>query len=111
MCFDEATSALDTETEKEVQAAIDEVSQGSTSLIIAHRLSTVRQCDKIIVLKYGSIVEEGSHDELLKIENGYYRTLWGKQDEQGRRQRQELEDAEKEKKELEAEWEKRRKEA
>jgi ABC-type multidrug transport system fused ATPase/permease subunit len=57
MCFDEATSALDTETERQVQESIKEVSQGSTSLIIAHRLSTVRDCDNIIVLKYGEIVE------------------------------------------------------
>ena len=78
MCFDEATSALDTETERSVQAAINEVSQGSTSLIIAHRLSTVRDCDKIIVLKHGQIVEEGPHDDLLKIEGGYYARLWNK---------------------------------
>lgn len=57
MCFDEATSALDTETEKQVQEAIDTVSKGSTSLIIAHRLSTVRNCDKIIALKHGVIME------------------------------------------------------
>lgn len=65
MCFDEATSALDTQTEREVQEAIAEVSEGSTTLIIAHRLSTVRDCDIIIVLKHGVIVEQGSHDELL----------------------------------------------
>ena len=53
MCFDEATSALDTKTESEVQDAINKVSKGSTSLIIAHRLSTVRDCDKIIVLQDG----------------------------------------------------------
>mmetsp|Transcript_14338 Transcript_14338/g.24414 ORF Transcript_14338/g.24414 Transcript_14338/m.24414 type:complete len:212 (-) Transcript_14338:170-805(-) len=81
MCFDEATSALDTETEKQVQQAINEVSEGSTTLIIAHRLSTVRDCDKIIVLKYGVIVEEGSHDELIAKEDGYYRRLWEKQSE------------------------------
>jgi len=57
MLFDEATSALDTETEKQVQEAINSVSKGSTSLIIAHRLSTVKDCDKIIVLKHGNIVE------------------------------------------------------
>jgi ATP-binding cassette subfamily B protein len=57
MCFDEATSALDTETERQVQKAIDDVAKDSTSLIIAHRLSTVRDCDFIIVLKYGEIVE------------------------------------------------------
>ena len=81
MCFDEATSALDTETERQVQDAINEVSQGSTSLIIAHRLSTVRDCDKIIVLKHGVIVEEGSHEVLLSLEGGYYKRLWDKQSE------------------------------
>jgi ABC-type multidrug transport system fused ATPase/permease subunit len=53
MCFDEATSALDTATEQEIQRAIEEVSKGSTTLMIAHRLSTVRNCDLIIVLKHG----------------------------------------------------------
>ena len=57
MMFDEATSALDTETERQVQSAINEVSKDSTSLIIAHRLSTVRDCDKIIVLKHGELIE------------------------------------------------------
>ena len=79
MCFDESTSALDTETEKQVQKAIDEVSKGATSLIIAHRLSTVRNCDLIIALKHGEIKEQGTHEELLKIPNGYYRNLWQKQ--------------------------------
>jgi len=55
MCFDEATSALDTETEKQVQEAIDSVAKDSTSLMIAHRLSTVRNCDIIIALKHGVI--------------------------------------------------------
>jgi len=67
MCFDEATSALDTETERKVQEAIDKVSSGSTSLMIAHRLSTVRACDIIIVLKQGEIVEKGTHEDLLAI--------------------------------------------
>ena len=57
MCFDEATSALDTATEKEIQKAIDEISKGSTSIMIAHRLSTVMQCDIIMVLKHGVLVE------------------------------------------------------
>jgi len=57
MCFDEATSALDTVTEREIQRAIEEISRGSTTLMIAHRLSTVRNCDIIIVLKHGKIVE------------------------------------------------------
>lgn len=65
MCFDEATSALDTTTEKEIQKAINDVSKGSTTLMIAHRLSTVRDCDQIIVLKHGVIVEQGHHDELV----------------------------------------------
>ena len=79
MLFDEATSALDTETEKQVQEAINQVSKGATSLIIAHRLSTVKDCDKIIVLKHGLIVETGSHEELLKNPDGYYNSLWSKQ--------------------------------
>lgn len=82
MMFDEATSALDNETEKQIQVAINEVSAGSTSLIIAHRLSTVRNCDKIIVLKHGVIVETGSHDELVNTHGGYYKSLWEKQSEQ-----------------------------
>ena len=57
MCFDEATSALDTATEKEIQKSIEEISKGSTSLMIAHRLSTVMNCDKIIVLRHGVILE------------------------------------------------------
>lgn len=65
MCFDEATSALDTETEREIQKAINDVSKGSTSLMIAHRLSTVQNCDIIIVLKHGIIVEQGTHNELI----------------------------------------------
>lgn len=79
MCFDEATSALDTETERLVQAAIDDIAKDSTSLIIAHRLSTVRNCDCIIALKHGKIIEQGSHDELLQLEDGYYKGLWEKQ--------------------------------
>merc|ERR1719453_1707100 len=75
----DSTSALDTETERMVQAAIDDIAKDSTSLIIAHRLSTVRNCDCIIALKYGKIIEQGSHDELLQIEGGYYKELWEKQ--------------------------------
>lgn len=92
MCFDEATSALDTETERQVQEAINEVSQGSTSLIIAHRLSTVRDCDNIIVLKFGEIVEQGSHEELLEIPDGYYKKLWNKQSEQQDKMKREAEE-------------------
>ena len=76
MCFDEATSALDTQTEREIQKSINDVSKGATSLMIAHRLSTTRDCDIIIVLKYGVIVEQGSHNELMQIPDGVYRNLW-----------------------------------
>lgn len=76
MCFDEATSALDTETERQVQEAIDSVAKDSTTLVIAHRLSTVRNADSIIVLKHGEIVEQGSHDELLDISEGVYKNMW-----------------------------------
>ena len=76
MCFDEATSALDTQTERDIQASINEVSKDATTLIIAHRLSTVRDCDTILVLKFGTIVEQGSHDELIKKCGGYYKKLW-----------------------------------
>jgi ABC-type multidrug transport system fused ATPase/permease subunit len=79
MCFDEATSALDTETERQVQEAIDDVARESTTLVIAHRLSTVRNADCIIVLKNGVIVEKGTHDELLELPNGTYRQMWDKQ--------------------------------
>lgn len=96
MLFDEATSALDTETEKQVQEAINQVSKGATSLIIAHRLSTVKDCDKIIVLKYGKIVETGSHEQLLQNTDGYYYSLWNKQSEQSERMRKEAEDKQKE---------------
>ena len=92
MCFDEATSALDTETEKQVQEAINEVSEGGTSIMIAHRLSTVRDCDKIIVLKYGKIVEEGSHDELIEKEDGYYKKLWFQQGKQAEGKKREMEE-------------------
>jgi ABC-type multidrug transport system fused ATPase/permease subunit len=74
LIFDEATSALDTISEKAVQKAIDEVSRGKTSIIIAHRLSTVKNCDKIFVLKNGELVGEGSHDELL-ANCEYYKRL------------------------------------
>ena len=77
-CFDEATSALDTITEREIQESINEVSHGITTLIIAHSLSTVKDCDRIIVLKQGVIHESGSHDELLNIEHGFYKMLWEK---------------------------------
>ena len=65
MIFDEATSALDTVSEKEVQESIDISCKGKTSIIIAHRLSTVKDCDKIFVMKNGKILDSGTHSELL----------------------------------------------
>lgn len=74
LILDEATSALDSESEKLVQDALDKLMEGRTSIVIAHRLATVRQADKIIVLDKGHIVEEGTHSELIGLD-GLYRTL------------------------------------
>ena len=78
LILDEATSALDTLTESEIKGALDNLSQKRTSLIIAHRLSTVIGADKIIVLQRGKIVEEGNHKELLK-KDGLYADMWSSQ--------------------------------
>ena len=76
--FDEATSALDSSTEKEIQENLEKISKGKTTLIIAHRLSTAADADNIIVLDKGEIVEEGTHDELLKL-GKMYLDMWEKQ--------------------------------
>lgn len=78
LILDEPTSAVDEETEKIIQEALKKVSTGKTVLVIAHRLSTIEKADRIMVVKQGSIVEEGSHDELLK-KQGVYRQLYGKE--------------------------------
>jgi ABC-type transport system involved in Fe-S cluster assembly fused permease/ATPase subunit len=78
LLFDEATSSLDTQTEKIVQKNIEEVTQNITTILIAHRLSTVVHADIIIVLDKGIIIEQGTHDELL-LNNGLYAQLWGQQ--------------------------------
>ncbi len=80
LMLDEATSALDSYTEKEIQAALDEVAQNRTTLVIAHRLSTIIHADNIIVLEKGRIAEQGNHGELLKKE-GLYAGLWARQRE------------------------------
>ena len=80
LMLDEATSALDSYTEKEIQAALDEVAKDRTTLVIAHRLSTIVQADNIIVLDKGSIVEQGDHNELMK-RGGLYAGLWFRQRE------------------------------
>jgi subfamily B ATP-binding cassette protein MsbA len=75
LILDEATSSLDSESEIEVQKALEFLMQGRTTLVIAHRLSTIRRADRIIVLSNGTLVEEGSHEELLE-KNGEYKKLY-----------------------------------
>ena len=74
--LDEATSALDNESEAIVQKAMDNLMQNRTVFIIAHRLSTIKNADRIAVINEGELVELGSHDELMQIENGQYKTLY-----------------------------------
>ena len=75
LILDEATSSLDSESEKLVQEALEILMQGRTSIIIAHRLATIRSADKILVLDQGIIAEQGTHKELLEVENGIYKNL------------------------------------
>lgn len=76
LVLDEATSSVDTETEILIQNAINKLMQGRTAIVIAHRLSTIQNAGKIIVLDHGEIKEMGTHQELLRIEEGYYRKLY-----------------------------------
>jgi len=75
LILDEATSSLDSESERLVQDAIEKLMVGRTSIVIAHRLSTIRNADQILVIDNGQIVEKGTHDELIGLENGIYRNL------------------------------------
>jgi ATP-binding cassette subfamily B protein len=79
LLLDEATSSLDSESEMYIQDALAKLIVGRTVIAVAHRLSTIRKMDRIVVVKNGRIVEEGSHDLLVKIENGVYQRLWNLQ--------------------------------
>ncbi len=75
LLLDEATSALDTKSEKAVQRALDNAKVGRTVVVVAHRLSTVRDADAIVVVDKGRVVEVGTHDQLLQIDGGVYAKL------------------------------------
>ncbi|EAD0588699.1 ABC transporter ATP-binding protein [Listeria monocytogenes] len=79
LILDEATSALDTETEQVIQASLEELAEGRTTLIIAHRLATIKHADRIIVVNETGIAETGTHDELLAQDNGSYKRLYDAQ--------------------------------
>ena len=79
LILDEATSSLDSESEVLIQQAMERLMVGRTTLVVAHRLSTVRALDRLLVMDRGRIIEEGSHDRLIRIENGLYRRLFERQ--------------------------------
>ena len=75
--LDEATSSIDTRTEVRIQKAFDTMMQGRTTFIVAHRLSTIREADVILVMKDGHIIEQGNHEALLKKKGRYYQLYQG----------------------------------
>jgi len=75
LILDEATSSLDSESERLVQEALEKLMQGRTSFVIAHRLSTIRKADKILVLEKGTLKESGTHEQLMQLPDGLYRSL------------------------------------
>lgn len=79
LILDEATSSVDTYSEQLIQYATDKITKGRTSIVIAHRLATIKKADKIIVMDKGLIAEQGTHKELLKKKNGFYKNLYDKQ--------------------------------
>lgn len=78
MLLDEATASLDSNTEREIQAALETVTEGRTTITIAHRLSTITNSDQIIVVHQGMVVERGTHKELLELKGRYF-GMWEKQ--------------------------------
>ena len=78
LILDEATSSIDTRTEMRIQAAFAKLMEGRTTFIVAHRLSTIREADVILVMKDGRIIEQGNHDSLLK-QGGFYKHLYESQ--------------------------------
>jgi ATP-binding cassette subfamily B multidrug efflux pump len=76
LVLDEATSSVDAYSEQLIQDATDIITEGRTSIVIAHRLATIKKADKIIVMDAGEIVEIGTHNQLLEKENGYYKNLY-----------------------------------
>ena len=78
LILDEATSSIDTRTEVKIQEAFARLMEGRTSFIVAHRLSTIREADVILVMKDGHIIEQGNHEQLLK-QDGFYAELWNSQ--------------------------------
>ena len=82
LILDEATSNVDTRTEELVQKAMDKLTEGRTSFIIAHRLSTIKNADLILVMNEGNIIEQGTHDELMK-DKGFYAELYNSQFSKG----------------------------
>ncbi|HKY02970.1 MAG TPA: ATP-binding cassette domain-containing protein, partial [Burkholderiales bacterium] len=81
LIFDEATSALDSKSEQAIQAELDRIAEGRTTLVIAHRLSTVMNADQILVMERGRIVERGTHQVLLSA-GGHYAQMWALQQQQ-----------------------------
>ena len=78
LILDEATSSIDTRTETRIQRSFSKMMTGRTSFIVAHRLSTVREADVILVMKNGNIIEQGNHEQLLKLD-GFYAKLYNSQ--------------------------------